>query len=73
MVFGGVFLGGGVREKWRREERESAWGLRCVAKVLPRSPFTHHHQLTMSGNFMPSRMKNTGMLLPTMSKLPSRV
>lgn len=28
---------------------------------------------TMSGNFMPSRMKNTGMLLPTMSKLPSRV
>ena len=28
---------------------------------------------TMSGNFMPSRMKKTGMLLPTRSQLPSRV
>jgi hypothetical protein len=28
---------------------------------------------TRSGNFMASWMKNTGMLLPTMSKLPSSV
>ena len=26
-----------------------------------------------SGNLMPSRMKNTGMLLPTRSKMPSSV
>ena len=28
---------------------------------------------TKSGNLMPSWMKNTGMLLPTRSKLPSSV
>ncbi len=33
----------------------------------------HLRAWTMSGNFMPSLTKKTGMLFPTMSQLPSRV
>ena len=52
------------------KSQNESWALDACGISLCGSGFT---ACTKSGNFTASWMKNTGMLLPTRSKLPSSV
>ena len=62
-----------VRESYREYQRQMTGTQLRTGVGGPSESGSGFTAWTMSGNLMPSWMKNTGMLLPTRSKLPSGV